>query len=127
MNHDFPEESEEAEYEHYIKQLAFFKSRYPTFNFSSLDEIPFIASPPMRTCDNTQYTSETHGDVEDSFGMLFSVPIYGSDDGFRGIISVIVRSNIFEAVLIDRPFVIVTELAALAGWDNANNTDSPSA
>jgi hypothetical protein len=120
VDHDFPEESEDAEYEYYIKQLAFFERNYPTFRFSSLDEIPFIASPPMRTCDNTQYTSETHGDVEDSFGMLFSVPIYGSDDGFRGIISVIVRSNIFEAVLMDRPFVIVTESdaqqASADGW-----------
>ncbi|MHC4242977.1 MAG: methyl-accepting chemotaxis protein [Planctomycetota bacterium] len=117
---DAPEESEEYEYRYYVKQLALFEKEYPKFQFSSIDKIPCFGSPAMRTCDNTQYSSKSSGDVEDSFGMLFSVPIYSGTQEFLGIISVVVRSNVFEALLLDRPFVIVTEQdkeqAAQEGW-----------
>jgi ABC-type transporter Mla subunit MlaD len=117
---DAPEESEGYEYDYYIKQLALFEGKYPRFQFTSIDEIPCFGSPAMRTCDNTQYSSKSSGNVEDAFGMLFSVPVYSRAQDFLGIVSVIVRLNTFEALLLDRPFVIVTEQdkeqAAQEGW-----------
>lgn len=117
---DKPEDYEDDEYDYYIKQLAYFQEEYPAFDYSTLDEIPLVCSPAMRTCDNTQYASMSDGNVEDSFGMLFSVPIYSAQNSFKGIISVIIRSNVLEAMLIDRPFVVVTdqdaEQARAEGW-----------
>lgn len=124
-NPDFPEESEDAEYRHYGEQLAFFSKEYPRFRkefAESIDAIPLLSSPPMRTCDNTQYYSKSSQNVRDADGILFSVPFFSlaGDESFRGIISVIVRTNVFEALLLDRPFVIVTEQdkeqAAKEGW-----------
>jgi len=106
---DAPEDYEGDEYAHYIKQLDFYQRNYPTFAFEKLEEIPIIASPSMRTCDNTQYQSKSNHDVHDSFGILFSVPFYNLEKEFGGIISVIVRSNIFEAQLLDVPHLIITD------------------
>ncbi len=119
-NADAPEDFEDDEYNYYVKQLALFERMYPKFRFTSIDQIPCFGSPPMRTCDNTQYPSKRDGNVKDAFGVLLSVPVYSQAQDLVGIISVIVRSNIFEALLIDRPFVIVTEQdeeqAAQEGW-----------
>lgn len=109
VNSDFPEEYEGAEYEHYVRQLAFFEENYPRFTFRSLKEIPFIVSSAMRTCDNTQYYSKSTGEVQESYGLLFSVPIYSEAGDFVGIISTVIRRNVFEAELLEVPFVIVTE------------------
>ncbi len=106
---DFPEELEEEEYDYYLKQLEYFKKNYPRFNFTSLNEVPFIASPAMRTCDNTQYYSKVECNEKDSHGVLFSVPVYSQKGDFVGIISVIIRLNIFEAQLLDIPFLIITD------------------
>lgn len=105
---DEPEESEEAEYDYYAQLLRELEVSHARFHFSSLDEIPCFTSPVVRTCDNTQYLSESSGDVADSEGALFSVPILSGAETFVGVISVIVRSNVFEALLIDRPVVVVT-------------------
>lgn len=118
---DTPEESEAAEYAYYPTQLALLKSRFPTFTFTSLEQIPVIASPSMRTCDNTQFPSISKSDVHDSYGILFSVPFYNNDKQFSGIISVVVRTNVLEAALVGAPFVIVTpEDAERAAQENVS-------
>ncbi|MFO1435620.1 MAG: methyl-accepting chemotaxis protein [Gammaproteobacteria bacterium] len=107
---DEPEESEEAEYKYYPTQLAYFRKNYPTFNFKDLNDIPTTFSPRMRTCDNTQYLSISHGNVADSEGFLYSVPFYDRATGnFKGIVSAIFRANMLEAKLLGIPFVQVTD------------------
>lgn len=111
---DEPEEYEGDEYSHYIRQLAEFDMKYPVFSAeyaTDIDTIPLLGSPVMRTCDNTQYVSKKDGDAAEANGMLFSAPVYSMEGqrAFTGLISVIVRTNVFEALLIDRPFVPVTE------------------
>ena len=106
---DFPEEAEDAEYEHFPRQIATIKAKYPRFKFAGIDDIPAFASPMMRTCDNTQYVSKAHGNERDSFGMLYSVPFYNALGEFRGVISAILRANVLEAQLIGIPFVPITE------------------
>ncbi|MEQ1834785.1 MAG: methyl-accepting chemotaxis protein, partial [Candidatus Eisenbacteria bacterium] len=117
---DEPEEYEEAEYEYYPRQLAELRAAHPRFDFEQLDDIPAVLSPELRTCDNTQYTSRTHGDERDAQGFLYSVPFYAPDGAFRGIISAIFRSNVLEAQLLGVPKLLVTAAdsaeAKAAGW-----------
>ena len=100
---DAPEELEDDEYRHYVTQLEHFSRTQPRFGFASIDEIPALASPPMRTCDNAQYTSRSHGEPRNAQGLLYSVPFYRPDGAFNGIISVVIRTNILEARLLGLP------------------------
>lgn len=119
---DEPEESEEAEYDYYVELLANLRQTRPTLDLATtpLDRIPAITSPLMRTCDNAQFTSRSGGDVRDAGGFTVSVPIYRTDTTLVGIISVIVRADVFEAALRDQPFLLITDAdrraATQAGW-----------
>jgi len=73
---DTPEELEDEEYAYFPSQIAQLKSQHPRFDFNNIDAIPAAFSPMMRTCDNTQYTSVSRGDVHDAYGLLYSVPFY---------------------------------------------------
>lgn len=106
---DSPKEDEEYEYQYYPKQIEYFKNKYPNFNFSNLNDIPAVFSSVMRTCDNTQYTSISNGDVRNTDGILYSVPFYGMDNKVKGVISIIFRTNILEAKLLKMPFLIITD------------------
>ncbi len=117
---DFPEEAEDAEYAYFPEQMAQIRAAHPRFRFTTIDEIPAYVSPMMRTCDNTQYQSLAHDDVNDTFGMLYSVPFYSEAGELRGVISAILRANVLEALLMDVPFVPVTDqdktTQAREGW-----------
>ena len=106
---DIPDESEEEEYVYYPVQMEKLKAMHPTFSFTKLEQIPMVASPIVRTCDNTQYPSISKGDVRNAGGILFSVPIYNFKNQFMGLVSVIVRANVFEAALLDVPHLIITD------------------
>lgn len=127
---DEPEEYEGDEYSHYVQQLSEMEMKYPVFRdeyAKDIDTIPLLGSPVMRTCDNSQYDSVRTGDEANAAGMLFSAPIYSAAGRreFAGLISVIVRTNVFEAVLIDRPFVPVMKKDFLkmeaGGWEMPEN------
>lgn len=110
---DFPEEYEDAEYDFYMELLGRIEKEHPEFERrfgEDLDSMPFYGSPAVRTCDNSQYSSKTRGNVKNALGMMFSVPVYSNKDKGKllGIISVIIRTNVFEAMLMDQPFVVVT-------------------
>lgn len=109
-NPDFPEEDETAEYAYFPTQTAAIKSMYGQFNFTDPDQIPAFASPLMRTCDNTQYPSKSTGNENETHGILYSVPFYNAQSQqFTGVISGIVRGNVFEAALVGVPFIPVTD------------------
>lgn len=105
---DTPEEAEEAEYDYFPIQTALIKAAHPHFDFATMDAIPAYVSPLMRTCDNTQYLSRASGDPHETYGLLYSVPFYDDAGGFRGVVSAILRANIFEALLMGVPFVPLT-------------------
>lgn len=106
---DVPEEDETEEYQQYGLQLRHLEQKYPEFRYSeAIDQIPVVASQVIRTCDNSQYTSIRTGQVKNAEGLLYSVPFYGMDNQFKGLISVVVRTNVLEALLLDLPFIPVT-------------------
>lgn len=105
---DTPEDFEADEYAWYPRQLAELKARLPRLEVATLDDIPAVASPVMRTCDNAQYTSKAHGQVGDAAGFLYSVPFFGTDGAFRGLISTVFRTNVLEAMLVGVPRLLIT-------------------
>ncbi|MDH4449221.1 MAG: methyl-accepting chemotaxis protein [Rhodoferax sp.] len=119
-NADRPEESEQAEYAYFPKQIAAIRAAHPRFTFKTMDEVPAYLSPLMRTCDNDQYPSIKTGNERETYGFLYSVPFYATTGELRGVISAILRANTLEALLLDRPFVPVTEADVAeqkqAGW-----------
>jgi hypothetical protein len=106
---DTPVELEDFEYAYLPIQMADLKQRFPTFKFQALSDIPGVTSPVMRTCDNTQYCSIAHDNVHDADGLVYSVPFYGMDGAFRGVIASIFRTNVLEARLIGVPHLIITD------------------
>lgn len=119
---NLPEESEMEEYAEIRRQLAWFKQNAPIFNYQSkLNTIPALISPPLLTCDITQFDSLTQGNRRDAMGFVFSIPAYDAQsEKFKGQVSIIVRSNVFEAKLLDVPFLPITlrdqEKMAQEGW-----------
>lgn len=109
LNTDFPPEVEDEEYAYLPMQIASLKASHPHFGFQNLNDIPAVSSPAMRTCDNTQYVSQATGDPVHASGVIYSVPFYGDDNALRGIVSTVFRINVLEAMLVDMPFLIVTE------------------
>lgn len=106
---DAPEVDEEEEYAHFPSQLQALKTRYPVFKFSSVNDIPAVSSPLLRTCDNTQYYSKAICNVRDASGLLYSIPFYHQGSGlFSGVVSVIVRANVLESALVGVPFLVLT-------------------
>jgi methyl-accepting chemotaxis protein len=109
-NPDKPEELEDFEYAYFPQQIAAIQRKYPRFDFTSLDQIPAYNSPLMRTCDNAQYYSIKSCSLRDASGFLYSIPFYhGNQKTLSGVVSVISRSNIYEAALLDVPFLILTD------------------
>lgn len=106
---DVPVELEDEEYEYYVRELIEAEKNFPKFTFKTLDEVPLFTSGKVRTCDNTQYLSKSKGDARNAEGFMFSVPTYSKAGDLLGMISVIIRTNAFEAMLLNCPFIIVTD------------------
>jgi len=126
--HDFPEEAEDEEYDALVDQLAWFEKRYPTFSFSDFNEIPALITAPLRTCDNSQFYSIKNHDEWDAHGHIMSLPVYREGEGgeLLGVLSGIFRTNQLEALLLDVPFLVITEAdqkeATAAGFAMPDNS-----
>ncbi|MBP6006413.1 MAG: response regulator [Rhodoferax sp.] len=107
---DIPLEDESQEYAYYPTAFEAFRAKHPRYKFGELDEIPATWSPRMRTCDNTQYDSKRHGNVADADGVTLTVPIYSSTTELvSGVIAVVLRANVLEALMLDVPFLPITQ------------------
>ncbi len=119
---NMPDEDEEAEYAEIVQQLTWFKAHAPVFRYATeLNAIPARLSPLVKTCDVSQFTGNQPMDARNQLGFVYSVPVYDTHSNrFKGQISVIVRSNVFEAQLINVPFLPITEndksRMAAQGW-----------
>lgn len=107
---DIPEEDESEEYAYLQNLLDRFRKKYPSMPPTAPKGIGVDISPVMITCDNSQYLSISHGNPKNRLGVIISVPIFGNDDGqFKGLVSTIVRTNVFEARLLGWPFIPTTD------------------
>jgi methyl-accepting chemotaxis protein len=66
---------------------------------------PMISGPSVITCDNVEY-AKTLNDA-DRKGVIFSVPFYGPDGAFKGVIAAIMRDNAIRRLLPAREFALV--------------------
>jgi signal transduction histidine kinase/CheY-like chemotaxis protein len=100
IEHDRPIEDESEEYIDFVRQLELLRGSAPILPANAPEGILPINSRELRTCDNSQYTSIAHGDVREANGFSLSVPVYSINGGhFSGIVTAILRRNIFEATL----------------------------
>lgn len=116
-------ELQEHEVEEYLevgRQLEWFRQNAPVFNFGNeLNLIPARVSGLLRTCDLTQLAPS--GGARDTLGLLYSLPVYDARSGkLKGLISIILRANVFEAKLLDIPYLPLTPAEkgrmAAEGW-----------
>lgn len=90
-------EIEDEEYALITKQIAFYRQKYPSVKTIKGLEIPIIAGPIVKTCDNSNFNRTL---VEyDRQGMVFSVPYFDPSGAFKGMVSAIVRLRVLEKYL----------------------------
>lgn len=107
---DVPVADETEEYAAIARHMDWFRNTAPTFRYGNdLNLIPGVSSPFLQTGDNSQYLSIKNGNPVDAKGMVFSIPAYDLRSGkFKGLVSIIIRANVFEAKLIGVPFLPIT-------------------
>lgn len=90
-------EIEIHEYREFANQVRYMRERYPRRESISGMNVPMIGSKSLITCDNTFYIHT--GKDADRMGMLLSVPFYGPDGAFRGVVAAIVLDRALAAAL----------------------------
>ena len=97
-------EIEIHEYREIVKQITAFRSRFGMFGTMGLN-IPTMISREIVTCDNSRYLPGKPDD-KDRSGIIYSVPYYGPDGTFRGVISAIILTGVFTDMLGDGPYAL---------------------
>ena len=64
-----------------------------------------ISGASVITCDNTDYVKSFKD--EDRKGLVFSVPFYGPDGRFKGVVAAIIRDNALRKLLPEKEFALV--------------------
>ena len=90
-------ETEIYEYHLMHHQIEWFEQHTPTVKQTNGLDIPMISGQPVITCDNTVYNATLNN--ADRTGMVFSVPFFGPDGKFKGMIAAIVRLKALREVL----------------------------
>ncbi|MGE3389743.1 MAG: response regulator, partial [Gammaproteobacteria bacterium] len=104
--HDTPsgqpalEEIEIHEYRWMRHQNETFHARYPRVSDLRGGDYPTLASPELVTCDNRFY-SVADPDDADRAGLVYSVPFYGPDDAYKGLVAGVVLTRALTALLPD--------------------------
>ncbi|HUB24778.1 MAG TPA: ATP-binding protein [Tepidisphaeraceae bacterium] len=86
-------EIEIYEYRAMKRQCAYFNAHYPDRRSLEGNINPGISSRPLITCDNSEFSSAdlaAHNDAP-RMGIVYSVPFYGADETFKGMISAVIR------------------------------------
>ncbi len=98
-------EAEIYEYHLMRHQIRWFERHTPTLRQTSGLDIPMISGQQVITCDNTAYNMTLNN--ADRTGMVFSVPFFGPDAHFKGMIAAIVRLKALRGVLPGQNVAIV--------------------
>jgi signal transduction histidine kinase len=90
------EEVEVFEYRLMKTQLEHFAKNYPTKSTFKDIEVPAVMGKDVITCDNAEFTKELLEKGEDfnRLGFIYTLPVYGKDEKFKGAISGILRTKV---------------------------------
>ncbi|MBX9977530.1 MAG: hypothetical protein K2X98_04725 [Alphaproteobacteria bacterium] len=94
-NNSREEEIEIEEYHLIKEQIAYFKEHYPTLSHINGFDVPAISGREVITCDNSRYSPKKPNNADRS-GFVYSVPFYGMDGEFKGVISTIFLTHVFR-------------------------------
>jgi len=100
-------EVEDFEYAQQVEQANWYKSNYPTIDKINGLEVPFLSSPELITCDNTQYIGT--GKDADRSGLVFSVPFYDKDGKLAGLIAGMILSSALKSLLPSSNLALVND------------------
>lgn len=100
-----PEEVEIEEYHLFQQQMTWLKEHFGDIGKIDGLNTPMVSGPSVITCDNTDYVKTLKD--EDRKGLLFSVPFYGPDGKFKGVIAAIIRDNAIRKLLPAKEFALV--------------------
>ncbi len=98
-------EEEKYEYEQFKIKFAWLRQKYPLANSGNDLDVPFLTSPSIITCDNTDFAQT--GDDADRMGVIFSVPFYGIDGRLKGTVSAIIRNAALRKLLPPSDYALV--------------------
>ncbi len=87
------------EYQEMKKQIAYFKRYFPSLNSFTGFNYPALFSDEIPTSDTSLENSRN--------GYVYSLPFYTTEGQFKGMISVIFRTDVF-AQLLDEPFFVLS-------------------
>ena len=91
------EEVEIYEYRQLKEQMAYLGAKYPTNASIDRFDLPLVGSPPVPTCDNSDF--EKTKQEADRAGVVLSVPFFSPDGKFKGTVTAVLRTRILEAML----------------------------
>ncbi|MCZ8096314.1 MAG: EAL domain-containing protein [Burkholderiales bacterium] len=94
---DAHEEIEIHEYREFAQQAKWMRENYPRRDAIVGMNVPMIGSKSLITCDNTYYVHS--GKDADRMGILLSVPFYGPDGTFKGLVAAIILDRALAAAL----------------------------
>jgi diguanylate cyclase (GGDEF)-like protein len=94
---DAHEEIEIYEYREFAQQAKWMRENYPRRDAIVGMNVPMIGSKSLITCDNTYYIHS--GKDADRMGILLSVPFYGPDGAFKGLVAAIILDRALAAAL----------------------------
>ncbi|MFO1034589.1 MAG: HAMP domain-containing sensor histidine kinase [Hyphomicrobiales bacterium] len=100
-----PPEVESFEYTQLADHAAWLKANFPDIGKTGPLKVPFVAGPEVITCDNTHFIT-THKD-KDRSGIIFTVPVYGTDGAIRGMVSAIILTSALSDLLRGHNFALV--------------------
>lgn len=98
------EEIEIHEYREFAQQAKWMRQQYPRRESIEGLDVPMIGSRSLITCDNTYFMRS--GRDADRMGILLSVPFYGPDGAFKGLVSAIILDRAISEALPDRGAVL---------------------
>ncbi|MBL8447981.1 MAG: response regulator [Zoogloeaceae bacterium] len=91
-------EEEIYEYRLMKRQLATLGQRFPTEDRVSGLDYPLISGPEVVTCDNSRF-SPSRPDDKDRSGLVLSVPFFGPNGHFRGLVSAVVLTRVLQEMV----------------------------
>ncbi len=98
---DSLEEVEIFEYLEMEKQLQWLQTHFPNDQTFKGLEVPALISPPVVTCDNSDWTVQDfkNGHDHPRLGIVYTLPSYDEQGRFHGAVSGVVKLSVIEAMI----------------------------